>query len=84
MAGKIEKINIRPDYKRIYMDIIKKKYPEKIKKCLPILEKELLTVFDIISLNNEIFGFKEQTNTKYRSYINLIFYKYWIIKKNTI
>ena len=61
-----------PDYKKIYTDIITKKFPNKKEECLPILNKQNLSAIDIINLNNKIFGHtNKETNVinhKLRSY----------------
>lgn len=61
-----------PNYKRIYTDILRKKFPHKIKECASILKKENLFALDIIQLNNTIFSGlereKEIINQKFRSY----------------
>ncbi|NML69137.1 helix-turn-helix domain-containing protein [Chryseobacterium sp. RP-3-3] len=44
-----------PNYKLIYGDIIKKKYPHKKLQCHTILNKEQLSVLDVIKLNDIIF-----------------------------
>lgn len=62
MDRKIQKIS--PNYQRIYNDLIDKMFPEKKSSLQSILEKETLTVLDIINLNNQIFG---QTNHGFRT-----------------
>lgn len=52
----------QPDYKRIYTDIVEKKFPDKISKILPLL-KDNLTVLEIIKINAIIFG-KGDNDTK--------------------
>ncbi|MDF2553960.1 MAG: uncharacterized protein K0R77_3235 [Chryseobacterium sp.] len=60
---------VTPDYKRIYSDIISKKYPSRKLDCTDLLEKSDLSVLDIIELNRKIFGSKsQQFNQKHRSY----------------
>lgn len=63
---------ILPDYKKIYQDIIVKKYPYKRNKCETILKKENLSVWDIINLNDILFGIGNREtcifNQKHRSY----------------
>ncbi len=61
----------RPNYKRIYSDILKKKYPKKKEECISILIKEDLLTTDIIELNRKIFGTtreSEKFNQRHRSY----------------
>lgn len=60
-----------PNYKQIYSDILEKKYPLKAEMCKPILEKENLSVIDILKLNKKIFGTQNENhffNQKHRSY----------------
>ncbi|MCW3162412.1 helix-turn-helix domain-containing protein [Chryseobacterium oryctis] len=45
----------RPDYRRIYNDIIIKKHPDKKEKCQSFLLKKQLSALDIIKLNSLIF-----------------------------
>lgn len=67
-----ETSKIVPDYKRIYMDILEKKFPEKMEDCQRLLEKKHLNALDIQNLNQKVFGIsdKELTreNRKYCSY----------------
>lgn len=66
------KKNVLPDYKLIYTDIILKKHPTKELSCRTILEKDVLSVFDVIKLNDLIFGTGDKktsiNNQKYRAY----------------
>ena len=57
-----------PNYKRIYSDILTKRYPEKKEVCNPIIEKANLSAFDVIILNEKIFGSNTSYNQKLRSY----------------
>lgn len=41
----------KPDYKKIYKDMISRKYPDKISICSPILEKKNLSLMDILKMN---------------------------------
>jgi hypothetical protein len=52
----------RPNFKRIYKDLLKLKYPEKTKDCNNILDKEQLTNYNLIVLNKIIFG--DQTHNQ--------------------
>lgn len=45
-----------PDYKQIFWDILNLKYPEKKEICEPFFKKQHLSAFDIIRLNEKIFG----------------------------
>ncbi|KAB1229503.1 helix-turn-helix domain-containing protein [Chryseobacterium viscerum] len=61
-----------PDYRRIYNDIIKEKYPEKKELCKSILEKKELSFLDIIKLNSLLFEEKNKersvANQRHKSY----------------
>lgn len=61
-----------PDYKRIFNDIISMKYPQKYKDCASLLQKNKLSVLDVIELNKRIFGYSGKEvmnmNQKHRSY----------------
>ena len=61
-----------PDYKRIYSDLLNKKYPDKRKELTSFFNKENLSVLDIIELDRRIFGTAnkqtEDFNQKHRSY----------------
>lgn len=59
-----------PNYKRIYSDLIDKKFPEKKYLLASFLKKEEISVLDVIDLNNKIFGSDAslKANQKLRSY----------------
>ncbi|CAD0224617.1 helix-turn-helix domain-containing protein [Chryseobacterium sp. JV274] len=61
-----------PNYRQIYIDLINIKFPEKMEKCLPLLNKADLSEIDIIELNNMIFERAdkeiEKFNQRHRSY----------------
>lgn len=63
-----------PNYKRIYSDILIRKFPHKREECKSLLNKEILSVFDILHLNQKIFGLSDKNteifNQKHRSYKN--------------
>ena len=63
---------MRPDYKLIYTDILKRKFPHKESKCQKILEKESISNLDIINLNQIIFEIPDREtahfNGQHRSY----------------
>lgn len=63
---------LQPNYKLIYQDIIAKKYPDKKAKCDNILNKNELSVLDVIRLNNIIFdnisNEHSTSNQRLRSY----------------
>jgi DNA-binding transcriptional regulator YiaG len=51
-----------PNYKRIYLDIIQTKFPEKKILCDKFFFKTALSTLDIIELDNIIFGnFEKKT-----------------------
>jgi hypothetical protein len=55
------------NYKKLYIDFIKEKCPEKIILFEDMFNKDSLDVFDVIKLNNILF--KENIdNQKFRSY----------------
>ena len=62
----------RINYKTLYTDILNDLYPSKISFCQEILDKKVLTVLDILELNQFIFGdeFKknDEINQKFKSY----------------
>lgn len=62
----------QPNYKKIYSDIINKKYPFKMEKCSSLLSKKVLSVIDIVELNRRVFGTNLETtsrqNQRLRSY----------------
>lgn len=55
LASCISSVN-SPDYRRIYIDILHMKFPEKIQECEGVLKKTVLTELDILTLNEKIFG----------------------------
>ncbi|WP_080777846.1 hypothetical protein [Chryseobacterium phocaeense] len=67
MDKEIQKIN-SPDYKKIYQDILRKKYPEKTEACTTILKKKQLTSMDVVLLNEIIFGKESIINQPHKSY----------------
>lgn len=71
MDNQVQKIEIKPDYIRIYKDIIKK-YPDRMGICSSFLKKKELTAIEVIKLNQLIFGNSdkemEKDNQKHRSY----------------
>lgn len=66
---------MKPNYHKIYNDLIEKKYPEKKEICEGILLKKQLSVMDIIELNRMIFSHENkeeiQLSQKHRSYDRL-------------
>lgn len=63
--------NSTVNYRKIFNDIIEKKYPHKKEICQPILDKPKLTVMDIDRLNKLIFEPNKEmkiANQKLKSY----------------
>lgn len=62
----------KPDYQRIYRDLLKMKFPEKEKDCQPILQKENFSQLDVINLEIILFGKKQSeeflNDGRHRSY----------------
>ncbi|SFN47507.1 hypothetical protein SAMN05421741_1065 [Paenimyroides ummariense] len=72
MDKEAQKRVIIPNYKRIYEDLLDRKYPHKKEVCKSVLAKEKLNSMDVFLLNNLIFD-KEtkeenENDQKYRSY----------------
>lgn len=53
-----------PDYKQIYSDLVALKYPEKLDKCTPILQKRELDFLDVLEINNILKPNKTDQNLK--------------------
>lgn len=72
MDKKTQQRVVIPNYKRIYEDLIDKKYPHKKEACKAVLAKEKLSSMDIFLLDNLIFDKESkeenENNQKYRSY----------------
>ncbi len=59
----------KPDYRKIYTDMIRLKFPEKMDLCTDILNKTQLGNLDIVTLNRILFQTdNEEENQKLRSY----------------
>lgn len=62
----------RPDYKRIYFEMISRKFPEKMEKCTFLLSKEYFSPIDVITMQRIIFGNQKNEykdpSQKHRSY----------------
>jgi len=59
----------KPNYNRIYIDLLEAKFPEKLKYFKSILDrKKQLSVLDVIKLNEDLFGVSCKERQKYRSY----------------
>lgn len=61
-----------PNYSQIYKDLINQKYPEKAGELKKILDKQMLSFFEIQSINQQLFGVKEKSKLfqeqRYRAY----------------
>ena len=72
MDKKTQQRVVIPNYKRIYEDLIDRKYPHKKEVCKAFFAKEKLNSIDVFSLNNLIFDKESkeenENNQKYRSY----------------
>lgn len=62
-----------PDYKRIYQDMFKIKYPDLQLECSSLLNKENLSVMDVLKIDNiiSINTKKELLSGRFRSYDEL-------------
>lgn len=62
---------MKPNYNKFYTDIVNLKFPEKKQECEFLLNKEELSVMEILLLNKIIFNTdnaSRETNQKHRSY----------------
>lgn len=70
---------IKPNYKKIYTDLLKLKFPEKEKECFQLLKKNDFTELDVIEIENIIFGKQnpksELNNRRHRSYNRAAIFK---------
>lgn len=60
-----------PNYRKIYEDMIAKKYPHKAEACQHILRKKTICAMDVMMLNNIIVDFDKDhisTNQRLKSY----------------
>ncbi len=58
-------MNLSPDYKRIYNDMINLKYPDKKEICNHLLSKKALSTLDIIEISNILFNKNSTENTRF-------------------
>lgn len=62
----------KPNYNRIYSDLIKMKFPDQIMIYQDRLNKKELSFLDVIDLNKKLFGksdsYSENFNQKLKSY----------------
>lgn len=57
------------NYKRIFEDILKIKYPQKMDKVLPLLYENELSSIDVLKINNMIFEVKQtEGSLNHRTY----------------
>ena len=68
MDHKVQKLNLQPNYKKLYYDLISAKHPDKLEKCRKFFDKDGLLTYDVISLNNLIADRNKRLTNKYRSY----------------
>ncbi|MGU3377052.1 helix-turn-helix domain-containing protein [Chryseobacterium sp. M5A1_1a] len=63
---------LQPDYKKIYTDMIAKNHPDKLSACSSLLQKDILTILDMLRLNNIIGDSEDHDlsffNQRYKSY----------------
>ncbi|MBB6330643.1 hypothetical protein HNP24_001593 [Chryseobacterium sediminis] len=61
-----------PDYKKIYEDILRLRYPGKREQCESLLSKPIFSVKDVIAINDIIFPKADKKtefeNQRHRSY----------------
>lgn len=57
----------KPNYQKIYRDIIKKKFPEKIQQTKKLLKKDM-DVLDVIKISEILNSEKLTQNQKHKSY----------------
>lgn len=57
----------KPNYQKIYRDIIKKKFPEKIQQTKKLLKKDM-DVLDVIKISEILNTEKLAQNQKHKSY----------------
>lgn len=61
----------KPNYRKIYEDMIRIKFPDKLGDYQGVLSKKELSALDVIKLNASLFGtFREEVNIngRHRSY----------------
>jgi len=72
MVEKTSKKVTGPNYSRIYRDLIEKKFPEKLHEYKVMLSNDNLTFFEIVRLNELLFGKKnkeqEFQEQRYKAY----------------
>lgn len=68
MDNKVQKLNVQPNYKKLYYDLIKAKHPDKLDNCKKFFEKDQLLTYDVISINNMIADLSKPMSNKHKSY----------------
>ena len=68
-----QNVENRPYYHKIYADMIKDKYPDKVNMCESYLKKENWTALDVITVNDILFGSNKEKediaiDQKHRAY----------------
>lgn len=62
----------KPDYRKIYEDLINKEFLHKKEECRSFFEKQNITALDILQINNQLFGLQKKDtevfNQNHRSY----------------
>jgi len=65
-------MNSRPDYQKIYSDLISRKFPEKKELCSHLLKKKIFCTLDVIKIERIICSFRDETkfvfDQKHKSY----------------
>lgn len=66
----IQKETSYPDYKKIFIDILNMKFPARLPEFQYLLDKDELSVLDVIEVNQKIFNLNTTTdnNQKLKSY----------------
>ncbi|PVV55081.1 helix-turn-helix domain-containing protein [Chryseobacterium sp. HMWF035] len=80
-------MTIRPNYNKIYIDLILIKFPERVDEFLPFLKEKTLSNLEVLTLNNRLFDSlsSDFSNGKHRAYDkNSILYILDYQKKNKL
>jgi len=69
----------KPNYKRIYTDMVLKKFPEKKQLVHSFLSKKEITELDILEINAKLFGSRNkkitEINSRHKSYSKKVILK---------
>lgn len=68
MDSKTCQLKNQPNYKKLYQDLIKAKYPEKMSECEKYFQKNELLSYDVIAINKIIADNSRKISNKYKSY----------------